>query len=49
MNETRDAPGAEQSIQAHLCTVFDAIERITVAHVEFFEPEKALQPQRGIA
>jgi len=45
----RDAPGAEQSMQAHLRTVFDAIERIAAAHAEFFEPEQIPQPQREIA
>jgi len=42
-----DAPGAEQAMQAHLRTVFGAIERIAAAHAEFFEQEP--QPEREIA
>jgi GntR family transcriptional regulator, rspAB operon transcriptional repressor len=34
-----DAPGAEQAMQTHLRTVFDAIARIAAAHAEFFEQE----------
>ena len=34
-----DAPGAEQAMQAHLRTVFGAIERIAATHAEFFEHE----------
>jgi GntR family transcriptional regulator, rspAB operon transcriptional repressor len=45
----RDAPGAEQAMQAHLRTVFDAIERIAAAHAEFFEQEQVPQPEREIA
>jgi DNA-binding GntR family transcriptional regulator len=37
----RDAPGAEQAMQTHLRTVFDAIERIAAAHAEFFDQEDA--------
>jgi DNA-binding GntR family transcriptional regulator len=44
-----DAPGAEQAMQAHLRTVFGAIERIAGAHAEFFEQELAPQPEREIA
>lgn len=42
-----DAAGAEQAMQAHLRTVFGAIERIAAAHAEFFEREP--QPEREIA
>jgi DNA-binding GntR family transcriptional regulator len=34
-----DGPGAEQAMQMHLRTVFDAIARIAAAHAEFFEQE----------
>jgi DNA-binding GntR family transcriptional regulator len=45
----RDAPGAEQAMQAHLHTVVGAIERIAAAHADFFEQEDRPQPQREIA
>jgi len=44
---TRDAPGAERAMQAHLRTVFGAIERIASVHTEFFERER--QPKREFA
>jgi DNA-binding GntR family transcriptional regulator len=34
-----DPQGAEQAMQAHLRTVFDAVERIAREHAEFFEQE----------
>jgi DNA-binding GntR family transcriptional regulator len=37
--EGHDAAGAEQAMQAHLRTVFGAIERIAAAQAEFFEDE----------
>jgi DNA-binding GntR family transcriptional regulator len=43
----RDAAGAEQAMQAHLRTVFGAIERIAAANAEFFEQEP--QPIREFA
>jgi DNA-binding GntR family transcriptional regulator len=43
----RDAAGAEQAMQAHLRTVFGAIERIAAAHAAFFEQEP--QPKREFA
>ena len=46
----RDAAGAEQAMQAHLRTVFGAIERIAAAHADFFEPIGNAPPaQREIA
>jgi DNA-binding GntR family transcriptional regulator len=35
----KDPAGAEQAMQAHLRTVFDAIERIAQEHAQFFEQE----------
>lgn len=43
----RDAHGAEQAMQHHLRTVFEAIERIAAAHAEFFEREQP--PEQEIA
>jgi DNA-binding GntR family transcriptional regulator len=43
-----DPPGAEQAMQDHLRTVFDAIARIAEAHAAFFEHEPS-QPDRDIA
>jgi DNA-binding GntR family transcriptional regulator len=37
--EAHNAEGAEQAMQAHLRTVFGAIERIAAAQAEFFEDE----------
>jgi DNA-binding GntR family transcriptional regulator len=45
-----DATGAEQAMQAHLRTVFGAIERIAADHADFFEPLDTPKPaQREIA
>ncbi len=41
----RDAQGAEQAMQHHLRTVFEAIERIAAAHAEFFEREQPLEQE----
>lgn len=35
----KDPSGAEQAMQAHLRTVFDAVERIAQEHTQFFEQE----------
>jgi DNA-binding GntR family transcriptional regulator len=43
-----DPPGAEQAMQEHLRTVFDAVARIAQTHVAFFEQEPA-QVSRDIA
>jgi DNA-binding GntR family transcriptional regulator len=42
----RDALRAEQAMQDHLRTVFDAVERIAREHAEFFEREPATLDQR---
>ena len=44
----KDPSGAEQAMQAHLRTVFDAVERIAQEHARFFELEPAALDQ-GIA
>ena len=45
-NVTRDELRAEQAMQDHLRTVFDAVERIAQEHAEFFEQEPATLNQR---
>jgi DNA-binding GntR family transcriptional regulator len=44
----RDQLGAEQAMQEHLRTVFQAIERIAQEHAQFFEDESTVR-DRGIA
>jgi len=44
-----DADRAERTMQAHLRTVFGAIERIAEVHAEFFAQERAPQPEQEIA
>jgi DNA-binding GntR family transcriptional regulator len=39
-----DPQGAEQAMQGHLRTVFDAVARIAEEHAEFFEQEPARVP-----
>ncbi len=44
----KDPTGAEQAMQAHLRTVFDAVERLAKEHAQFFEQEPPAL-NRGIA
>jgi DNA-binding GntR family transcriptional regulator len=44
-----DAEGAEQAMQAHLRTVFGAIDRIAATHAAFFEDAVSFQPQQESA